>query len=277
MRPESLSAEHAKAFDDPAVARAYRFRPPYPPQVFDELAKLLGARPGWVLDLGCGTGLLARTLIRHVGRVDAVDASAAMIEEARRQPGGFARAIRWIVSSAETARFAGPYGLAVAGDSLHWMDWEIVLPRVARALAPGAFLAIVELDPAAPWRDELLPLIRRYSREPTDVRGFRLPEELARRGLFAPAGELVTEPVAWRQGVDEYVESLHARSSLARRRLGADAAAFDDGVRALLRAKRVTSVTLTLVATISWGTPAARPPRSSSGRRRAGTTRARRP
>src|SRR2546425_12793248 len=124
-RPAFLGEEHARAFDDPAVARAYRLRPPYPPRVFDELLKLLGTKPGWILDLGCGTGLLSRPLIRHVGRVDAIDASAALIEEARVQPGGRYRGARSIALRAQRSRLNRPYRASVAGETPHWMTWDV--------------------------------------------------------------------------------------------------------------------------------------------------------
>ena len=44
----------------------------------------------------------------------------------------------------ETAPLDPPYVLAVAGESLHWMEWSVVLPRLAEALEPGALLDRVE-------------------------------------------------------------------------------------------------------------------------------------
>jgi SAM-dependent methyltransferase len=278
-RPAFLGEEHAKAFDDPAVARAYRLRQPYPPRVFEELLKLLGTRPGWILDLGCGTGLLARTLIRHVGRVDAIDPAAAMIEEARVQPGGRDRGIRWIVGRAEDARLAGPYGLAVAGESIQWMDWNVVLPRVARALAPGAFLALLKLTVVSPWEDEVGEIVRRFSRNPTWDPSFDVIAELQRRGLWTKAGDIELEPIARRQSVVDYIESFHAQSSLTKRRLGKDAFAFDDAMRGLARRHGATDVELKVTAGIAWGTPIASgeaevtppaPPAAPADRRRRG-------
>jgi SAM-dependent methyltransferase len=257
-RPAFLAEEHALAFDDPAVARAYRTRPPYPPRVFDELLKLLGTRPGWVLDLGCGTGLLARPLIRHVGRVDAVDLSPAMIEEARGQLGGRDRGIRWIVGRAEDVKLAGPYGLAVAGESLHWMRWDVVLPRLATVLAPGAFLAVVYQVVTSPWDEDLDSIIPRFSRNPSFDKKFSTTDELTKRKLWKPEGELAIETVTRRQKVDDYIESFHARSSLTRRRLGKNAFAFDDALRGIARRHGVTEVELKVDAKIIWGTPAAK-------------------
>jgi SAM-dependent methyltransferase len=55
------------------------------------LAAELGASA--VLDVGCGTGLLARALARQGHRVTGVDPAPAMIEFARGRPG--AEAVRW--------------------------------------------------------------------------------------------------------------------------------------------------------------------------------------
>lgn len=63
-RPACYSQEYASAFGEASVVDAYAFRPPYPPQVFDVLARLLPAHPQRILDVGCGTGALARHLTR---------------------------------------------------------------------------------------------------------------------------------------------------------------------------------------------------------------------
>ena len=44
----------------------------------------------------------------------------------------------------ETAPLDPPYALVTAGESLHWMAWEVVLPRFAAALVPGGLLAIAD-------------------------------------------------------------------------------------------------------------------------------------
>jgi len=49
-----LGPQYASAFQEPSVADAYAFRPPYPPAVFDVLTRLLPATPQRLLDVGCG-------------------------------------------------------------------------------------------------------------------------------------------------------------------------------------------------------------------------------
>ena len=66
--------------------RYERARPSYPKGHLDLLAGELGLGPdSTVLDLAAGTGKVTRLLIPLAGRVIAVDPSAAMLDELRRQ------------------------------------------------------------------------------------------------------------------------------------------------------------------------------------------------
>ena len=122
--------ELAATFGHAGVADAYRFRPPYPGEVFDVLDQLIVDQPRRILDLGAGEGAIARPLAARsrlgagIERIDAVDISAAMVEAGRRRPAGDHPALRWIVGSADEADLDGPYALATAGASLHWLPWD---------------------------------------------------------------------------------------------------------------------------------------------------------
>src|SRR5690348_17658299 len=61
----------------------------------------------------------------------------------------------------EQAPLDPPYALITAGASLHWMAWQVVLPRIRQALTPHGMLAIIydELLPL-PWDDALRSVIR---------------------------------------------------------------------------------------------------------------------
>jgi SAM-dependent methyltransferase len=152
------------AFADPRTVEAYRYRPPYPAEVFDLLEELITGRPRHVLDIGAGDGALARPLAGRVDRVDAVDVSPAMLAAGARQPGGDQPNLHWILGAAETAELAGPYALVTAGASLHWMDWQQTLTRLAAVTTEHAFLAIVDHGvQAAPWQDAVREVIVRHS------------------------------------------------------------------------------------------------------------------
>ncbi len=115
-----------------------------------ELLPLLGLLGGeWVVgDLGCGTGQLAQALAPFVGRVVAVDASAAMLRAARARVGK--------LSTVEIRR-GDLEQLPIADGELDAAFLVLVLPylaeparaiaEAARALKPGGRLMITDLMP----------------------------------------------------------------------------------------------------------------------------------
>lgn len=259
--PAFLRPDVAATFKDRDVAASYRHRPPYPPQAFDILAELITDEPRAVLDLGCGTGFVARPLAPLVDRVDAIDVSAMMIEAGKRLPGGDHARLTWIVGRAEDVALRPPYALVTAGDSLHWMDWDVVLPRLANALSLTGALVILSVDGKVTTEDQVfhqgvLDLIRRYTTFNDWRPDFDLVAELERRGLFREQGRAETEAVPFRQSVDEYVESFHARASLSWERMDPDdAAAFDAALRQLVLQRVGDAVEHAVRATIVWGKP----------------------
>src|SRR5512134_2570577 len=106
---------YGEQFRDRSIAEAYHNRPPYPDELFSILSRLVTKTPRTVLDVGCGTGDIARGLARYVDRIDAVDLSEAMIEEGKRLPSGDQPRINWIASRLESAPLNPPYTLVVAG------------------------------------------------------------------------------------------------------------------------------------------------------------------
>ncbi|HTO09312.1 MAG TPA: methyltransferase domain-containing protein [Myxococcota bacterium] len=257
-RPAHLSAEFASQFADPSVVRAYRARPPYPAGTVEILESLLAPGPARVLELGCGTGDLTLALAPRVAALDALDPSRPMLEVARARAGSAHPQVRWHAAPAERFEPDESYALAVAAESLHWMEWSVVLPRVARWLRPGAVLAIVarELAPL-PWDGELRRLIATHSTN----RGFRpydLIEELASRGLFRELGRRRTPPEPVVQSLADYVESFHSRNGFSRERMTERAAAeFDASLRtAVLSHTPDGLVRGTGSALVVWGAPA---------------------
>src|SRR5215471_15938282 len=133
-RRESHSERFAARFQHQSVVDRYHLRPAYPPQTFELLNDLIVDKPRAVLDVGCGPGNVARPLSAYVDRVDAVDMSLPMLTRARTLPGGDSSKIHWLHGRVEDMEFKPPYALITAGESLHWMEWGMVLPRFARLL-----------------------------------------------------------------------------------------------------------------------------------------------
>ncbi len=255
-QPTVTNAYHAGAFQFRSVALSYRYRPPWPAEVFARLTELLGDEPRRVLDLGCGTGAIARPLVALVERVDAVDISAAMVEEGRLLPGGDHPALRWIVAPAESAALEPPYGMVTAGASLHWMDWYAVLPRLRDALTPHGRLVIVsDGQEPLPWEAELGTLIRTYSTNQA-FRPLNIVAQLEQRGLFQLEGRAQTAPVPFIQTIDEYVASFHGRSTFAPDHMGEErVAAFDAALHDLVSRHTEGEVVLQVVSGLAWGRP----------------------
>jgi SAM-dependent methyltransferase len=257
-KPKHLGREYADQFGDAAVVAAYHHRPPYSPQVFPVLRNLIVGMPRVVLDLGCGTGDVARPLAAIVDAVDAIDCAPRMLERGKGLPGGDRPNLRWILGRAEEAVFPrATYGLVTAGESLHWMDWDRLFPHLCTLVAPGGYLAILgrpELPRA--WSADLIALIQRYSTN-RDYAPYDLIDELVKRGLFEPYGEVRTEPLLVRQSRESFVESIHSRNGFSRdRQTRAAAAAFDAEVERLLAANFPDrAVEFQVIGRIVWGRP----------------------
>ncbi|MHB8961006.1 MAG: class I SAM-dependent methyltransferase [Candidatus Limnocylindrales bacterium] len=242
-------------FSDAEVARLYCHRAPYPDQVLSTLRGLL-VDPHAVLDVGAGTGALARRMLASGARIDAVDPSAAMIEEGRRLPSGGDVRLRWILGRAEDAPLSPPYGLITAGASLHWVDVDLALPRLRDALAPGAVMAIADTEPVhgAYWAD-LLAVLRAHSELDHHVETPEFVEDLRASGRFALDGQLHTEPTSFEQSIDDYIDMLHSTSTLARVRLGDRSPVFETEVRRVFARQGLDRVRFGVVGHLFWGRP----------------------
>jgi ubiquinone/menaquinone biosynthesis C-methylase UbiE len=257
-KPQHLSLPYAEQFKERSIVQAYSHRPPIPDTLFEVLLQLIVDKPRVILDAGCGTGAIARRLAPIVERVDAVDFSSAMVEVGRQLPNGDHPHLHWVEASMEEAVLDPPYALIVAAGSLHWMDWEVVMPRFRSILTPHGMLAIVwQSEAPQKWHAELNQLIRRYSTN-QDYQPYNLLDELTTRQLFRRRGAQHTTPYPFRQSIASYVESIHSRNGFSRERMTLEAAqAFDEAVTHLLAAIYPdATVELEIVGHVVWGEPA---------------------
>ncbi len=112
------------------------------------LALLGDIRDRRILDLGCGTGVLARRLLKAGARVVGVDGSEAFLERARQRVGG--DEIRWAVVDAldeRTIQSLGSFDAVVC--TMVLMDLPEISPlfRGARRLLAGGPLIVVTAHP----------------------------------------------------------------------------------------------------------------------------------
>ncbi len=158
-------------------------RPPYPDALWSRLRTLGVLRPGLrALDLGAGTGQATGPLLAAGLSVTAVEPGERL---ARRLAERFPAARLRVARTEDVELPRAGYDVAVAATSIHWMDLDVVLPRVREALATdGRFLVWrTEFgDPTAsltPFRERVAEIVAR--RPPVvDVRRRGGTAELAR-------------------------------------------------------------------------------------------------
>jgi SAM-dependent methyltransferase len=254
-RPRHLGRDYAAQFLDCDVVQAYAARPPYPERVIDSLRALLPGPGARVLELGCGTGDLTFELAPHVRELVAIDPSPAMLATATRRHARVPPNVRFVLASAEDFEPPGEFALVVAAESLHWMEWGRVLPKLRDRLAQGGLLAIVDARRFVdlPWSADLELLIANFSTN-RDYQRYDLVDELTRRALFAEQGRQLVSAPAFRQSLDAYVESFHSRNGFARARMGAAAESFDQALRELISRHRSDGfVEGAIEVTVVWG------------------------
>ena len=106
------------------------------------------------LDLGCGTGLVAKHFHDRVERFHGIDVSPKMLAEARRKDLYDALDEADILDFLKNGRSrAADYDLALAGDVfIYFGDLDPVFAGVQRCLAPdGLFVFSIERCEAAPY------------------------------------------------------------------------------------------------------------------------------
>ncbi|MEV6423987.1 class I SAM-dependent methyltransferase [Streptomyces sp. NPDC051662] len=199
--PESRRTRLSRTFDEDAELYD-RARPGYPPELYDDLADLAGARPGSrVLEVGCGTGQATVPLAERGCRITAVEAGARMAAVARRNLAE-ARADAVEVVTADFERWPlpeEPFDVVVAATAFHWIDPTVRMAKAAEALRPGGALAVVRTQHVAGGTEEFFVEVQRcYERfDPDTPPGLRPPaaagidgsdhaREVSRSGRFGP-------------------------------------------------------------------------------------------
>ncbi len=108
--------------------------------------------PTAILDVGCGTGVLATRLAAGGHRVTGVDPAAASLDVARARPGG--DTVTWILGDATSLPADLTVDLAVMTGNVAQVfvtdaAWQATIDGIAQALVPGGHLVFETRDPAA--------------------------------------------------------------------------------------------------------------------------------
>lgn len=230
-----------------------RYRPGYPAGVFAQLRIAFGLDgTGRLLDLGCGTGEVARPLHTDFAEVVGVDRSPEMITEAQQQSrhAGITN-IQWLCMPAEDiSPQLGSFRLVTLGNSFHWMDQDAVLSTAYDLLEPGGGVAILGnpggiWDGQAAWEQAVRAVLVRQlgSRRRTLAGTFR-DEEGAEKAALARSRfvNVTMGQYRWERPVDidTILGELYSTSFANQALLGNQAAAFAAEVRQSLLALEPT-------------------------------------
>jgi SAM-dependent methyltransferase len=150
------SRQPSDSYADPRLAALYDALNPADASTVFYLS-LPGTPPARILDVGCGTGLLACEFAARGYEVTGADPAAAMLAVARGRPGG--DQVRWIQTDAAGLDTGTSFDLIIMTGHvfqqlLEDRDVRVALSALARHLAPGGRLAFETRNPAVrEWQD----------------------------------------------------------------------------------------------------------------------------
>ncbi len=127
------------------VAEDYdRHRPSYPDVLVDRACEVAGIGPGAaVLEIGCGTGQLTRSLLARGLQVTAVEPGRQLIARARDHLNGVGD-VQFVNARLENASLPhARYSAAFSASAIHWIDPDVSWRKAADALVDGGSLALV--------------------------------------------------------------------------------------------------------------------------------------
>jgi SAM-dependent methyltransferase len=141
MPSQAEARSYGRVFDE--IAEDYdRHRPSYPDVLVDRACECIG--PGAaVLEIGCGTGQLTRSLLARGLRVTAVEPGQQLIARARDQLHGVGD-VQFVNARLEEASLPrAQYAAVFSASAMHWIDPDVSWRKAADALVDGGSLALV--------------------------------------------------------------------------------------------------------------------------------------
>jgi SAM-dependent methyltransferase len=171
MSDETLARSYGKVFNEVAVEYD-RNRPAYPDALVDRACEVADLRQGSrVLEIGCGTGQLTRSLLARGLRVTALEPGDRLIciaEENMKD----ADDVEFVHARLEDMRLPGgeSYEAVFSASAIHWVDPDLGWGKIADALPPNGTLALIQYFGLQEQRsvgdqEALLSALRTHARE----------------------------------------------------------------------------------------------------------------
>jgi SAM-dependent methyltransferase len=170
MSDGTLARSYGKVFNEMAVEYD-RNRPAYPDALVDQACEMAGIGDGdRVLEIGCGTGQLTRSLLARGLRVTALEPGDQLIAVAE---GNLKDAgdVEFFQARLEEVQLPRESNKAVfSASAIHWVDSDLSWRKIAHALAPNGTLALIQYfglheQRSADDQQALLSALRRHAPE----------------------------------------------------------------------------------------------------------------
>ena len=169
------------------------FMAPWAPVLLEAAALQPGER---VLDLACGSGLVARVAAPQLGpagRITGLDINASMLEVARSLPPPAGAPIEWVQASADATGLPdAAFDAVVCQQGFQFFpDKAAAVREMHRVLAPGGRLAFSVWKGPGPFQIAIAEALERHV-DPVTAKKFRshrvVPDAETLRRLLAAAG-----------------------------------------------------------------------------------------
>jgi SAM-dependent methyltransferase len=170
MSDGTLARSYGKVFNEVAVEYD-RNRPTYPDVLVDRACEVADVRDGdRVLEIGCGTGQLTRSLLARGLRVTALEPGDQLIRVAEENLKG-AGVVEFVHARLEDVQLPREsYEAVFSASAIHWVDPDLSWQKIADALASGGTLALIQYfglreQRSADDREALLSALRGHAWE----------------------------------------------------------------------------------------------------------------
>jgi SAM-dependent methyltransferase len=143
QHPDTDRLRRRASFD--SAAELYdAARPNYPEELFDDLVSLTGLYAGsFILEVGSGTGKATLPLARRGFSILGIELGEHLAALARAKLADYPQAQIEVDNFETWPVHEGRFDLAVSASAWHWIDPAIGYPKIAQALRPRGFFALM--------------------------------------------------------------------------------------------------------------------------------------